>query len=97
MFKKQLKTGCQELRILMDKQPIVKTKSAEKIHHDISHLLANGVTYIDALLHYSKQENMEIEALAEIVRKSSILKEKIRSEAVEMKMVKTDENISKLC
>ena len=58
----------------------------EKIHHDISKMIASGVPYIDALIHYAEKNNLEIESIADIVKKSSILKEKVRSEAVDLKM-----------
>lgn len=76
---------------------MIETKSAEKIHHEISYMISSGVTYIDALVEYSKKYDVEIETLAEIVKKSTIMKEKIRSEAVEMKLVKADNNVNKLC
>lgn len=70
----------------------------EKIHHEISKMIADGVPYIDALVHYAEKNNLEIESIADIVKKSSILKEKVRSEAVDLKMVKQDEpNITDLC
>ena len=78
-------------------EAVIKTRSPEKIHHDISEMLSRGVSYIDALVLYSEKENIEIEALGEIVKKSAILKEKIRSEAVKIRMVKPDEKFSKLC
>lgn len=78
-------------------EAVIQTRSPEKIHHDISEMLSNGVSYIDALVLYSEKENMEIEAVAEIVKKSTIFKEKIRSEAVKMRLVKSDEKFSKLC
>jgi hypothetical protein len=70
----------------------------EKIHHDISNMIARGVPYIDALVHYAEKNNLEIESIADIVKKSSILKEKVRTEAVDLRMVKQDEpNITDLC
>ena len=58
----------------------------------IEEKLKNGATYIDALVDYAKQNNLEIETVANIVKKSSIIKEKIRSEAVLMKLVKREQN-----
>lgn len=70
----------------------------EKIHHDISKMIASGTPYIDALVHYAEKNNLEIESIADIVKKSSILKEKVRSEAVGLKMVRKDEDdITDLC
>ena len=61
-------------------------------------MLLNGVNYIDALVEYARKNGLEIEAVADIVKKSSILKEKVRTEAVKMKMViKDDQDITELC
>lgn len=69
----------------------VVTMTPERIHHEISKHIANGVPYIDALVHFAEKNNIEIETIAQIVKKSSILKEKVRSEAVDLKMVRKDE------
>jgi hypothetical protein len=71
---------------------MIAAKSPEKIHHEISAMLSKGVSYIDALVDYSKKENMEIETLAEIVKKSEIMREKIREEGVRLRMVKEEKN-----
>ncbi len=63
----------------------------DKIHHEISRHISQGVPYIDALVEYAERNNVEIETIAQIVKKSSILKEKIRSEAVTLRMVQKDE------
>lgn len=76
---------------------MIETQTPEKIHHEISEMLSKGVSYIEALVEYAKVKNIEIETIAEIVKKSSIIKEKIRTEAITMKMVKRDKNVSKLC
>lgn len=76
---------------------MIETISAEKIHHDIAEMLSKGTSYIEALVEYSKKKEIEIETIAEIVKKSSVIKEKIRTEAVKMKMVKRDNNVNQLC
>jgi len=77
---------------------ITPPRSPEKIHHEIADLLANGVNYIDALVEYARKNDLEIEAVADIVKKSTILKEKIRGEAVKLKLVeKDDQDITELC
>lgn len=76
---------------------MIETQTPEKIHFEISKMLSTGVSYIDALVEYSKAKNVEIETIAEIVKKSAVMKEKIRSEAVSMKLVKKDKNDNKLC
>ena len=61
-------------------------------------MLANGVNYIDALIEYARLNDLEIEAVADIVKKSSILKEKVRTDAVQLKLVrKDDKDIIDLC
>jgi hypothetical protein len=76
---------------------VIETLSAEKIHHDIAEMLSKGSTYIEAIVEYAKNKEIEIETIAEVVKKSPVIKEKIRSEAVSMKMVKRDNNANKLC
>jgi hypothetical protein len=81
----------------MDK--ILKTKTPDSIHQEISYMISNGVSYIDAIVEYSKRNNIEIETVANIIKRSSTIKEKIKQEAIQMKMVKNDNDndITKLC
>ena len=76
---------------------MIETQTPEKIHFEISKMISSGVSYIDALVEYSKLKNIEIETIAAIVKKSNVMKEKIRSEAINMKLVKKDKNDNKLC
>lgn len=77
---------------------MIAPRTPEKVHHDIQEMLASGVNYIDALVEYAEINGLEIETVAEIVKKSSILKEKVRSEAIELRMVnKDDKDITELC
>lgn len=77
---------------------MITPRTPEKIHMDIAEKLSKGASYIDALIEYAKENDIEIEAVADIIKKSSIMKEKIRSEAVAMRMVKKDQNdITELC
>tara|TARA_Y100000389_G_C17396320_1_gene482734 strand:+ start:353 stop:616 length:264 start_codon:yes stop_codon:yes gene_type:complete len=70
----------------------------DKIHHEISRHISQGVPYIDALVDYAEKNNVEIETIAQIVKKSSILREKIRTEAVKLKMVRKDEtDLTDIC
>jgi hypothetical protein len=73
-------------------------RTPEKVHHEIQEMLSKGVNYIDALVEYARINHLEIETVADIVKKSSILKEKVRGEAVELRMVHDDDqDITKLC
>jgi predicted aldo/keto reductase-like oxidoreductase len=77
---------------------ITPPRSPEKVHHEIAAMLANGVNYIDALVEYARINELEIEAVADIVKKSTILKEKLRTEAVKLRMVqKENVDITELC
>jgi hypothetical protein len=79
---------------------MIEPRTPERIHLEISNMLSKGVPYIDALIEYANKNSLEIEAVADIVKKSSILKEKVRSEAQHMNMIKREEDdgiISKLC
>lgn len=77
---------------------MITTRTPEKIHMEIASKLANGATYIDALIEYAREHNLEIETVADIVKKSSILKEKIREEAIAIRMVKKEKNdLTELC
>lgn len=80
---------------------MITPRTPERVHQEISEMLKNGVPYIDALIEYAKINDLEIESVADIVKKSSILKEKVRTEAENMKMIKREENdngfISQLC
>jgi hypothetical protein len=80
------------VEIMIEKIDSVLKKTPEKIHHDIAEMLSKGIGHIDALVLYSERENMEIETVAEIVKKSDILKEKIRAEAIKMRLLKVDKN-----
>jgi predicted aldo/keto reductase-like oxidoreductase len=82
-----------------NKEKVINPRTPEKVHHDISYMLQTGVNYVDALVEYARKNDLEIEAVADIVKKSSILKEKVRNEAVKMKMVirEDDKDITELC
>lgn len=76
----------------------VKPRTPERVHHEIQEMLSKGTNYIDALCEYARIHELEIETVANIVKKSSILKEKVRSEAIKLKMVNSDDqDITKLC
>lgn len=69
-------------------------QTPEKIHFAIEKKISTGASYIDALVEYSVENNLEIETVAEIVKKSAIIKEKIRSEAKENRLLKNNEQPS---
>ena len=67
---------------------MVELETPEKIHFAIEKKLSLGSSYIDALVEYAKEKELEIETVAEIVKKSSIIKEKIRIEARSKRLLK---------
>lgn len=72
----------------------------EKIHHSIASMVSRGVPYIEAIIHFAEENDLEIETVASIVKKSSILKEKIRSEAIENRTVRKEEennDVTSIC
>jgi predicted RNA-binding protein with PIN domain len=82
-----------------NKSMSITPRTPERVHHEISEMLQKGVSYIDALCEYARINNLEIEVVADIVKKSTILKEKVKSEAVKMRMVidNDTQDITKLC
>ena len=74
-----------------DSNMAVVALTPDKIHHEISRQLSRGVPYIEALVDFAEKNNYEIETIAQIVKKSSILREKIRTEAIGLRMVKKED------
>lgn len=74
---------------------IIETHTPEKIHFAIEKKLSSGSSYIDALVEYAKEQDLEIETIAEIVKKSKIIKEKIRVEANERRLLKNNDTPTK--
>lgn len=62
----------------------------EVVHKEIMHYLADGVSYIDALVQYCNDNGLEVEVIAAIVRKSPILKGKVQEDAEKFNMLITE-------
>lgn len=73
---------------------MIETKTTENIHREILSMMSDEVGYIDALVEYAHNHKMEIEALGVIIRRSIVLKEHIRQEAMGLKLVEKDEKTS---
>jgi len=65
----------------------MKELNSEKIHKEIMSYVNNDVTYIDALVHYAERYEIEIEVLGEMIRKSPVLKSKVRDDAETLNLV----------
>jgi len=80
-----------QLNAEQDSTMTVITLTPDRIHHEIARHVAQGVSYIDALVDFAEKNEIEIETVAQIVKKSSVLKEKIRTEAVDLRMVQKED------
>lgn len=70
----------------------VNIMTAEKVHHAIAEMISNGVPYVEAICEFAERKDIDIEVVADVVKRSSVLKEKIRTEAIAMRMVKRSED-----
>jgi hypothetical protein len=73
---------------------IIEQQTPERMHFAIEKKLSLGVSYIDALVDYAKEHDIEIETVAEIVKKSAVITEKVRSEADGKRLLKYDKSSS---
>lgn len=74
---------------------MIDTRTPEKIHLEIEEKLKSGVTYLDALVEYANEHELEVETVGEIIKKSKILKEKVRTEAAERRLLKNNGDIER--
>lgn len=61
--------------------------NSEYIMNQIQSLIDSGATYIDAVVEFSERNEIEIEVVGEIIRRSPILKSRIHVEAEELNLV----------
>lgn len=61
--------------------------STQRIVEEIADQIKLGVPYIDAVVDYALKNELEIEVVGEIIRKSPLLKAKIYKEAEDLNMV----------
>ena len=59
----------------------------EEIHREIMKYVNADVSYIDALVIYAEKHDLEIEVLGEIIKKSPIIKSKVRDDAERLNLV----------
>lgn len=55
--------------------------------NEISYWVNDEVTFVDALVHYANKHSLEIEFVGDIVKRSVVLKERVREDAERIKMV----------
>lgn len=61
--------------------------NSEFIMNEIQHLIDDGASYIDAIVEFAERNEIEIEVVGEIIRRSPILKARVHVEAEELNMV----------
>ena len=70
-----------------------KLLQPEAIHKEISKHINNEVSYIDALVHYAQVHDLEIEVLGEIIRRSAIIKSKVRDDAEKLNLIEVSHKL----
>lgn len=65
----------------------------EKIHKEVSKYVNKDVSYIDALVHYAEAHDVEIEVIGEMIRRSPILKSKVRDDAEKLNLVEESKKL----
>jgi hypothetical protein len=55
--------------------------NAENIMKEISRYINEDVTYIEALVVFAEKHDIEVELIGEIVRRSQVLKSRVRDDA----------------
>ena len=66
---------------------VLNRLNSERIMLEIAKHIDAGVPYIDAVVEYATKNELEIEVVGEIIRKSPLLKANIYKEAEELNMV----------
>lgn len=61
--------------------------TAEVILREVEGFVNDDVTLIDALVHYSETNNIEIELIGEIIKRSVVLKSKVRDHAEKLNLL----------
>lgn len=68
--------------------------TAEAILREVERYVNDDVSLIDAIIHYSESHNIEIELIGEIIRRSVVLKAKVRDNAEKLNLI--DDKTAKL-
>jgi hypothetical protein len=62
-------------------------------HNDITGLVENGYTYMDAILYWCEKNNREIEQVAELVNQDQQTKHFLQQEAEELRFLKKEQRL----
>jgi hypothetical protein len=55
--------------------------TAESILKEVNGYVNDEVSYIDAIVHFAHKHDIEIELIGDIIRRSAVLKSKVREDA----------------
>ena len=64
------------------------TLSAEYILKEVEKYTNKDVSLIDALVYFSEKHNIEIELIGDIIRRSVVLKSKVRDDAEKLNFIR---------
>ena len=65
----------------------LSTHKILNIMKEVDRYVNKDVSYIDALIEYASKHNIEIELLGEIVKRSAVLKAKVRDDAETLNLI----------
>lgn len=65
-------------------------ENSEKVHQEIALAISLGSSYIDALVDYSVRSGIDVEHIAEMVKRSPLLMELVRVESAKLRLIKED-------
>lgn len=65
----------------------MKETSPEKILKEIEGMVTPEVSMIDALVFYAEKYGLEVELVGEIVRRSTVLKSRVREDAEKLNLI----------
>jgi len=65
-----------------------KTLSAEFILNEVEKYTNRDVSMIDALVYFAEKHNIEIELVGDIIRRSVVLKSKVRDDAEKLNFIR---------
>lgn len=65
----------------------MKELETESIINEIQVYIEAGVPYIDAIVDYAEKNEIEIEVVGEIVKRSPLLKASVQAEAEQLRMI----------
>lgn len=70
---------------MVDDVIVMKTMTTEKFIKEINKIVSrNGSDYMDAVIHFCEKNNLEIEAVASMIKNNVNMKSKLQAQAEEL-------------